>query len=648
MGKHAPCRPPLRFMKEGPLSRPFSVSAWLKLRRMQWIPVKAWARWADEPNMRGIQTAWPRPFSGREELERVCMGNLLACGGERVFFKDLESRFLLVSEGWLVAYGQGHSLEDVLGKTDFDIFSRPHAAAAFEDEQRIMQTGEAVVGKTQRETFHGRPDAWSSTTKMPLLDDNGRIIGTFGISRDVTAQVAAQEALSHQALHDPVTGLANRIALMDRLAQALVALERTPGRIVLLFVDLDDFKSINDTLGHDAGDRALVSIAKRLARVVRRVDTVARLGGDEFVLLCTTLRDDDDLRLIADRVMRAVCAPLKDGKHTLTVTGSLGAVATADPLADPGELLRQADIAMYAAKRAGRNRLQIYTPELDGSADWKHGFAGELRRAIEKSELFVLYQPLFCLNDGSLSGVEALVRWRHPEHGLMLPAAFIPVADRLGLTATIDDFVLDEACRQLAAWTNADGCSAEFTMAVNVSGAQLRDPALVERVAAALERHRIAPRRLCLEITENALIGELGDVHHTIGSLSALGVKIALDDFGTGYSTLAHLQQVQADVLKIDRSFVSQIRGESRDREIIAAVTAMAHVLGMTVVGEGIETTLERDELAALDCDTGQGYLFAVPLPPDEVANLWTTPATAPARGEPFHSGADSRPAASA
>jgi EAL domain-containing protein (putative c-di-GMP-specific phosphodiesterase class I) len=346
--------------------------------------------------------------------------------------------------------------------------------------------------------------------------------------------------------------------------------------------------------------------------------------------------------------MRAVCAPLKDGKHTLTVTGSLGAVATADPLADPGELLRQADIAMYAAKRAGRNRLQIYTPELDGSADWKHGFAGELRRAIEKSELFVLYQPLFCLNDGSLSGVEALVRWRHPEHGLMLPAAFIPVADRLGLTATIDDFVLDEACRQLAAWTNAEGCSEEFTMAVNVSGAQLRDPALVERVAAALERHRIAPGRLCLEITENALIGELGDVHHTIGSLSALGVKIALDDFGTGYSTLAHLQQVQADVLKIDRSFVSQIRGESRDREIIAAVTAMAHALGMTVVGEGVETILERDELAALDCDTGQGYLFAVPLPPDEVANLWTTPASAPAGDERFHSGGNSRPAAAA
>jgi diguanylate cyclase (GGDEF)-like protein len=557
------------------------------------------------------------------------MRNLLASGGERVFFKDLESRFLLVSKGWLVAYGQGRSLEDVIGKTDFDIFSEAHASAALMDEQHIIRTGEALVGKTQLETFHDRPNAWSSTTKMALLDDEGQIVGTFGISRDVTAQVVAQEALAQQALHDPVTGLANRIALMDRLAQALVALERTPGRIALLFVDLDDFKSINDTFGHEAGDRALVRVAQRLTRVARRVDTVARLGGDEFVLLCTTLSGEKEVGLVADRVMRAVCAPMKDGEHTLTVTGSLGAVTTADPLADPGELLRQADLAMYAAKRSGRNRVQIYTPALDERSAWKHGFAGELRRAIERSELFVLYQPLFSLADGALSGVEALVRWRHPEHGLLLPAAFIPVADRLGVTATIDGFVLDEACRQLALWSSTDGCSEELTMAVNVSCAQLRDPALVERVAAALERHRIAAKRLCLEITENALIGELGDVHQTIDALAALGVKIALDDFGTGYSTLAHLQQMRADVLKIDRSFVAQITGKSRDRQIIAAVTAMAHALGMTVVGEGVETILERDELAALDCDNGQGYLFAVPLAPDEVANLWSNPGNA-------------------
>ena len=256
------------------------------------------------------------------------------------------------------------------------------------------------------------------------------------------------------------------------------------------------------------------------------------------------------------------------------------------------------------------------------ASEWKHGFAAELRRAIEQSELFVLYQPLFRLEDGSLRGVEALVRWRHPEHGIMLPAEFIPAADRLGLTATIDAFVLDEACRQLATWTNTDGFDQQFTMAVNVSGVQLRDPALSDRVATVLERHRITPSRLCLEITENSLIG----ADQTVASLSDVGVRIALDNFGTGYATLAHFKQVRADILKIDRNFLLEVSQEPRDREIIAAVITMAHALGMTVVAEGIETPTELTELAALQCDTGQGYLFAAALPPDDVAKLWSDP----------------------
>ena len=309
-----------------------------------------------------------RSLTSREEIERVCMRNLLASRDERVVvFKDLESRFLLVSVGWLEALGQGHSLEQVIGKTDFDFFSHPHAVSAFEDEQRIIDTGEPIVAKIERETFRDRPDRWVSTTKTPLLDERQRIIGTFGVSRDVTAQMLAQEALAHQALRDPLTGLANRVALLDRLSQALVALERGPGRIVLLFIDLDDFKSINDTLGHEMGDRVLVEISRRLTRIARRGDTVARFGGDEFVLLCVARGDDDDLGLIADRAMRAVRAPIKHGTHGLTVTGSLGAVMTSDPDADPGDLLQRADMAMYGAKRAGRNRVQVYSPQLHGS-----------------------------------------------------------------------------------------------------------------------------------------------------------------------------------------------------------------------------------------------------------------------------------------
>ena len=239
------------------------------------------------------------------------MRNLLATREERVFFKDLQSRFLLVSDGWLDAFGGGRSLEDVIGKTDFDVFSSPHALSAYEDEQRIIATGESIVGKIERETFTDRPDTWAATTKHPLRDRRGRIIGTFGIARDVTAEVEAQRALEYQALHDSVTGLLNRVALTDRLDQAIAALERQPGRFAVLFLDIDNFKSINDTLGHDVGDQALIELSHRLRRVARRADTIARYGGDEFVLVCNALRDDEDVLTIAERVIAQVGAPLE-------------------------------------------------------------------------------------------------------------------------------------------------------------------------------------------------------------------------------------------------------------------------------------------------------------------------------------------------
>jgi diguanylate cyclase (GGDEF)-like protein/PAS domain S-box-containing protein len=553
------------------------------------------------------------------------MRNLLAEPNERFFFKDRESRFLLVSAGFLAALARGLPLEKVIGKTDFDIFSTPHALAALEDEQRVIATGRAMVAKVERETFHDRVDVWVSTTKLPLLDEHKKIIGTWGISRDITAQIEAEHALVHQALRDSVTGLANRVALMDRLAQALVHLERRSGRVGLLFIDLDGFKDVNDSLGHDGGDRVLLEVGRRLTDVARRGDTVARLGGDEFVLLCAHPSDDDDLRLIADRVARAIRAPLTTDGRDLVVTGSLGVVVTDDPHVDPGELLRRADIAMYAAKRAGRNRFRVFDAEVDLGVESTAGLAAELVRAIERSELFVLYQPLFRLDDGSLSGAEALVRWRHPQRGVVLPAEFIPLAEERGLIERIDSFALDEACRQLAAWGSEDDPWDDFMISVNISGRNLIDPGLADRVSAVLERHGIMPSRLCLEITETALIAELGDANQVVESLAALGVHLALDDFGTGYSTLAHLQQLRTDILKVDRSFVAEIGGRSRDREIIAAVIAMAHALGMTVVGEGIETAGQLDKLAALDCDEGQGYMLAPPLTPDDVAALRST-----------------------
>jgi len=555
------------------------------------------------------------------DLKLTCMDNLLATTEARLYFKDLESRFLLVSAGCDATVPSGHALDELIGKTDFDFYSQEHAAAAFEDERQIIRNGEPIVGKLERETFVDRADAWASTSKMALRDKRGQIIGTFGITRDVTAQIKAENALAYQVLHDPVTGLVNRFALLDRLAQALTAMERLPGRVAVLFVDIDHFKEVNDSFGHDAGDQVLAEVGRRLSRFSRHSDTAARLGGDEFVVLCTLLSDDDDMTLIAGRIVEGVRATyIREGRD-LSVTCSVGIAFTSDPFAEPEQLIRDADEAMYEAKASGRDCHRVFDSSLH-TASSANRLKVDLARAIDSGELFLLYQPLFSLQDKTLVGVEALVRWRHPERGVVPPDEFIPFAEQHGLIGRIDSFVLDEACRQLAEWIYRDGWPIGFTMAVNVSGRELAETGFAGVVAEAIRRHAIAPERLCLEITETAFVAGWGEIQETLTALSSLGVRIALDDFGTGYSSLAHLQRMKVDILKIDRSFVEQIGTSERDRAIVAAVTAMSHALGISVVGEGVETDHQLDTLAGLDCDQGQGFLLARPMSAESVVAL--------------------------
>jgi len=365
----------------------------------------------------------------------------------------------------------------------------------------------------------------------------------------------------------------------------------------------------------------LAEAGRRLSALARRGDTIARLGGDEFVMVCRELDDHAAAGVIGDRIIRSLAVPWPVGGRDLSVTCSVGIVVTSDVAAEPGRLISQADLAMYEAKRSGRNRYQMYDPAQFARAQ-KDGRRSELCRAIEDSELFLVYQPLFSLKARSVTGVEALVRWRHPSGAVMAPGDFIPFAEENGLIGKLGSFVLDEACRQLADWAARDGWPGAFTMAVNVSGRELSDPRLPGRVAEIIGRHGLQPPQLCLEITETALIAEVGHVQETLSALSAIGVRIALDDFGTGYSSLVYLQRLNADVLKIDRSFVEHISRSTRDREIVAAVTAMSHALGMTVVGEGIETSHQLAILAGLDCDEGQGLLFGHPLFPDAFITL--------------------------
>ena len=557
------------------------------------------------------------------ELELTCMRNLLSCTEERVYFKDTLSRFLLVSAGWIAAYAPGRTTAELIGKTDFDFFDQEHASAAFADEELIISTGEPIVGRLERETHAGRLDAWVSSTKMPLRDESGRVIGTFGISRDVTAQITAETALAHQALHDPLTGLPNRLALMDRLAQALVAMERHPSCVAVLCINIDNFKGINDSYGLDAGDLVLAEAGRRLSALARRGDTAARLSGDEFVMLCRDL-DGHAVPLIGDRIIRSIAVPYADRGRDLSVTCSIGIAVTSDVTSEHARLIRDAEMAMHEAKKAGRNRCQLYHPAHRARAG-KNVLPGDIRRAIENSELLLVYQPLFALKEQAPTGAEALVRWRHPSGTVMLPDDFIPVAEENGMIGRLDSFVREEACRQFAGWAARDGWPAAFTMAVNVSGRELYDPGLPARVDEMIRRYRLSPPQLCLEITETALIAEVGDVQETLSALSAIGVRIALDDFGTGYSSLVHLQRLNADILKIDRSFVEQITRSARDRKIVAAVTAMSHALGMTVIAEGIETHHQLVILADLGCDQGQGLFFGQPLCPDAMVTLMET-----------------------
>ena len=514
----------------------------------------------------------------------------------------------------------GAAVGEIVGHTDAELGRDPGVTSVWEAGLRQVLTSGAP---TQIEFSEGEDDGlrWFQARMVPQLDSDGMIVGVLASSRDLTAVKKAEIALAHQAVHDSLTGLANRVLFMDRLTHSLQRLEREPNRFAVLFIDLDSFKETNDTMGHEVGDDLLVEVAHRLRAASRRVDTVARLGGDEFVILCDKLAQEEDVRLIGDRVVRSLSQPFVSHGHQIEVSASIGIVVARDAFSDAATLLRNADAAMYQAKERGGNRFQLFDPDLDGRASARHSLEADLRHAIVRNELRLNYQPLFALEGGHINGVEALLRWQHPARGLLMPGAFISIAEQRGLIVPIGEWVLDEACRQLAAWSHDLGLT-DITMAVNVSGRQLSSPGFVKTVADIVARHDIDTRRLTLEITETTLIEEGANLRETLEALVSLGLHLALDDFGTGYSALAHLRDFPVDILKIDRSFVEQLGEGGRAHQIVGALTAMAHFLNMTVVGEGIETPQQWQQLRDLQCDDGQGYLVSKAIPPDQLVAL--------------------------
>jgi diguanylate cyclase (GGDEF)-like protein len=397
------------------------------------------------------------------------------------------------------------------------------------------------------------------------------------------------------------------------------SLARPAAAFAVLFLDLDGFKVVNDSLGHEGGDQLLIAVAERLRGVVRHGDTVARFGGDEFVLLCEEVDDPLEAAVVAERVARAFARPFECAGEELYVSASIG-VAFPERGAEAAAMLRDADAALYQAKEQGRARWTVFDAAMRDGALARVRLETDFRHALARGELALHYQPLCRLADGRVEGVEALVRWQHPRRGLLGPAAFIPLAEETGLVVEMGAWVIDEAGRQLAAWDAAGGACRGLSASVNLAARQLVQGDLVGVVRAALAHHGIAPARLAVELTETVLVQEHGAAADVLRALRDVGVRVHLDDFGTGYAGMAYVKRFPLDAIKLDRSFVAGLTTDAADRAILVAATGLAHELGMTVVAEGIETAEQRRALEVLGADHGQGYLLGRPMPPEALA----------------------------
>jgi diguanylate cyclase (GGDEF)-like protein/PAS domain S-box-containing protein len=457
----------------------------------------------------------------------------------------------------------------------------------------------------------------------PIHDREGHATGAVIVFRDVSTAQAMVLQMTHSAQHDFLTGLPNRMLLNDRVSQAIALASRNMKKVAVLFVDLDGFKHINDSLGHPIGDKLLQSIAKRLVDCVRHSDTVSRQGGDEFVVLLSEVEQSEDAAISAGRMLHAVAEAHSIDQHDLHVTTSIGVSVYPDDGLNAETLVKNADTAMYQAKENGRQTYQFFKPAMNVRAVERQSIEESLRRALERQEFALHYQPKTNLSTGEITGAEALLRWTHPIRGPIFPAQFIPVAEDCGLILPIGKWVLREACKQARAWVDAG--LPLTTMAVNISAMEFRDGNFLEGVFAILKDTGLDPRSLELELTESVLMKRAESTESILKALRARGVQLAVDDFGTGYSSLSYLRRFPVNALKIDQSFVRQITTAPDDTKIVTAVISMGRSLNLRVVAEGVETQEELAFLRAHECDEAQGYYFSRAVLPQQFAKLLET-----------------------
>jgi diguanylate cyclase (GGDEF)-like protein/PAS domain S-box-containing protein len=518
----------------------------------------------------------------------------------------------------------GYSAEE-LEKLTIWAVSHPEDAHVTDQERARLDAGEIDTLRTEKRYL--RKDGtvvWVRITSSLRRAADGNPLYHVSVVEDITAQKTAQERVQYLATHDELTGLANRTLFAQLLDRAIQAAERHNRHCAVLFVDLDRFKIINDSLGHDAGDLLLKEIAARLTHCVRRVDVVARLGGDEFVVLLDQISDPSAAAEVAKKVLSSVLAPVHVHGHECRITASIGVAIYPLHAHDAPVLLKNADVAMYLAKEEGKNNFQLYSPQSSPMSVEHLVLEAHLARALEREEFSLQYQPRVNLATGAVTGAEALLRWWNPALGTVPPAQFIPLAETTGLIVSIGRWVLKAACEQNAAWQRRG--APNVVVSVNLSPRQFRDPTLVADIADVLRETGLAPELLELEITESMIMHNVEMAAGKAAAIKRLGVRLAIDDFGTGYSSLAQLKRFPIDTLKVDRSFVRDIPGDADDRVITEAIVSLGKALGVTVVAEGVETEEQLAFLRTLGCDEMQGFLVRKPCHPDAVEELFTSP----------------------
>jgi diguanylate cyclase (GGDEF)-like protein/PAS domain S-box-containing protein len=541
----------------------------------------------------------------------------------RAVLDNVAEGILTVDEGGLIQTcnpaGEqvfGHPASDVVGRHLGELVPMLHGGTAGSFGQLLAQS---KLGFGPHETTGRRRDEGVFPIEVAIAEMRQDALRFVVSVRDITERKQAQAALEHQAVHDALTGLPNRLLLHDRLSQAILSARRDQTPLALLVIDLDRFKEVNDTLGHHYGDLLLRELGVRLRGILREADTAARLGGDEFAVLLPRA-NAEEAEKAARRLLEALEQPFIVDGHPVEVGASIGVSVFPEHGSDPGTLLRRADVAMYVAKR-NQTEFSVYSPELDQHSPDRLSLAAELRAGIEQDQLELFYQPKADMASGRITSVEALVRWRHPQRGLVPPDEFIPLAEQSGQVRALSRWVLNAALHQARQWEQR---RLTLAVAVNLSMRDLQDPGLPETLASMLVHWGVSPTLLSLEITESSLMADPAQAMEIVRQLSAMGVRIAIDDFGTGYSSLAYLKRLAVNELKVDRSFVRHVVTDSHDVAIVRSTIGLAHELGLQVVAEGIEDQLTWDLLAKLGCDTAQGFFISKPLPIGEL-DRWVT-----------------------